>query len=301
MFDKLFNRSNDHQQPQLSFNERRLRSRSAEPARKNRESDIFNRRTQADPSDSVISSEYTKSFAWAVNGNAEKHTSCQDPNENRVSRPATALSFVLDEPDTIGVCRSITLDQIAADSHDDTLHHRNHQLDTQLTAVSERLLHNQQPKYRSIYGPKAGSNILFEEAPIITQQQLTKQSKKTEYKSKFKPFSTYVYFPGNGWLKSKQWRPASVNANVAAASNVSAAVSTGGDQVDGAANSVSADSLGIPWYEEVAERNQKANQYRSRSQFGNPILGECSFRLPTFGLEKASKIVGVFILLNQEL
>lgn len=273
MFDKLFNRSNGHQQPQLSFHERRQRSRSAEPARKNRESDIFNRRTQVDSGEN-FSSEYKKSFS-GHNGNDHK----QNGHVHQVviaERPATALSFMLDEPDTVGVSRSITLDQIAADNS--TLP-RDPQLDAQLAAVSERLLINQQqqqhPKYRSIFGRKAGSNILFQEEPVVTEQQLIKQSKKTEYKSKFKPFSTYVYLPGNGWIKTKQLRPTSAAASCAvAASNISAAVSTNGDQVDGAENVAAVDSQAIPWYEEVAERNQKANQYRSRSQFGNPILGK---------------------------
>jgi hypothetical protein len=263
MFDKLFGRTQVQQQPSLTFNERRQRSRSAEPSRRNRDSDIFNRRTN--PKDDCFSSEYRKSFAW----NLEADRSTQPinnrgagqsrSNRDAQERPATAISFMQDEVDgrSAAVSRSVTLDQIAA-SNGAIL-----SLDAQLAAVSHRLSLVEPPIKRSIFGKKSAGKVAFQNEPVVGQAPLTKNSKVTEYKAKFKPFSNYVYLPGNGWLKQKPARPSS-SASVPST-----------DQVD--APEAAADAPNPAncqqWFEEVAERNQKANQYRSRSQFGNPILG----------------------------
>ena len=64
-----------------------------------------------------------------------------------------------------------------------------------------------------------------------------KIKKKTEYKSKFRPFSAYVYVTGNGFIKPKYV-----------------------EEVDkGKTQS---------WYSEVEERSRQANHYKTRSQLG---------------------------------
>lgn len=63
----------------------------------------------------------------------------------------------------------------------------------------------------------------------------------TEYKKSYKPFSRYVYVAGLGWKKSKNVQEKE------------------GDKV-------------VDWYGEVAERTQKANEFRSRSEFGHPVV-----------------------------
>lgn len=63
---------------------------------------------------------------------------------------------------------------------------------------------------------------------------------KTEYRSKFRPFSKYVYVSGSGWKKAKDLQP--------------------GQQAH-------------QWYEEVRKLGQQADHFRSRSQFGHPISG----------------------------
>ena len=65
-----------------------------------------------------------------------------------------------------------------------------------------------------------------------------KPRKKTEYNSKFRPFDTYMYVTGSGFVKQK---------------NVSQL-----DQVDKAKQ----------WFSEVEERNKQANEYKTRSQLG---------------------------------
>lgn len=69
-----------------------------------------------------------------------------------------------------------------------------------------------------------------------------KPRKKTEYNSKFKPFNTYVYVSGSGFVKQK-------NLNQL-------------DEVDKARQ----------WFSEVEERSKQANEYKTRSQLGMTSL-----------------------------
>lgn len=284
MFDKLFGRSNAA--GVISFDERRHRSRSAEPGRKNRDSDIFNRRTGRQMDDS-FASEYRKSFAWNASDGIDSIVNRGDRSERQSRtvdpelRPATALSFMNDESGEGSnrvVSRSITMDQITV-SMPPPPHAPVDSVDSQLVAVRDRLSNDAKSKYHSIFGKKAGSNVLFQTEPTVTAVQLTKNSKLTEYKAKFKPFSNYVYLPGNGWLKPKQLRPTSAASAPNTVDQVDAAKSTTVEHKpsESAVEDAMSESLPVSyqqWYEEVAERNKKANQYRSRSQFGNPILGK---------------------------
>ena len=52
--------------------------------------------------------------------------------------------------------------------------------------------------YESIYGKKAGASTLFHKEEMIDPDALDKIPKKSEYKSRFRPFSTYVYVTGKG-------------------------------------------------------------------------------------------------------
>ncbi|XP_013772042.2 uncharacterized protein LOC106457196 isoform X2 [Limulus polyphemus] len=78
------------------------------------------------------------------------------------------------------------------------------------------------------------------------QTSSRKREKRTEYKSNFRPFSSYVYVDGN-WKKTHKLRDAE------------------GKLLDET----------NPWYSEVVERIKKADEYRVRSQ-GTPFYGEQS-------------------------
>ncbi|XP_015786884.1 uncharacterized protein LOC107364090 isoform X3 [Tetranychus urticae] len=98
---------------------------------------------------------------------------------------------------------------------------------------------------------KDNPQILFSRAtPSPQPDKPGKPITKTEYKKKFKPFSTYVYIPGSGWKKSKKV-------------DSSNATGIAGSSSEGA----------LEWYDEVVERAKKACEFRSRSQFGHPIVG----------------------------
>lgn len=84
-----------------------------------------------------------------------------------------------------------------------------------------------------------GPHVLFQKESPPPEARPVKQV--TEYKNKYKPFSRYVYVSGYGWKKSKDVRD-SESANA------------------------------VDWYAEVAERIQKANEFRSRSEFGHPVV-----------------------------
>lgn len=87
--------------------------------------------------------------------------------------------------------------------------------------------------------PNGRPHILFaREAIPIPLSLVKKHVSKSEYKAKYRPFSTYMYVSGNGWKKSK---------NVAPLDDVH------------------------EWYAEVSERGRKANEFRSRSQFGHQV------------------------------
>ncbi|CAL1271199.1 unnamed protein product [Larinioides sclopetarius] len=89
--------------------------------------------------------------------------------------------------------------------------------------------------------------------PCVIHRELTssekpldgKKKNKTEYKAKYKPFTSYVYVDGE-WKKTS--RLMKVPEKVAV------------DHVE-------------PWFVEVAERLQKANEYRWRGH-GHPLYGE---------------------------
>lgn len=86
--------------------------------------------------------------------------------------------------------------------------------------------------------PIGRPHILFAREALPVPLSMVKVSKKTEYKAKFKPFSAYVYVTGNGWKKSKYM---ALDGNVR------------------------------QWFEEKVEREKKAVEFRSRSQFGHPL------------------------------
>lgn len=168
--------------------------------------------------------------------------------------------------------------------------------------------------YESIYGQKAGATTLFQRVEVVSPNTLNKMSKKSEYKSKLKPFAQYCYIPGKGWFKPKKIKAAeevqtkqieeiatpaisikpqetsSVKSQVINESSEkpavteSKAVSISGveearpaatpaksvaDEVDA---SISEDKA-LSWYKDALERKLKANEFRYRSEFGNPILG----------------------------
>ena len=178
--------------------------------------------------------------------------------------------------------------------------------------------------YESIYGKKAGATTLFQRVEVISPNTLNKMAKKSEYKSKLKPFTQYSYIPGKGWfkpkkIKAKEETPAKQIEEIAtpaisikphetssvksqeiksqitnqvsnAAPIESKAVSVNGqeevrsvatpagksvtDEVDTAI-----EDKQLLWYKEALERKLKANEFRYRSEFGNPILGKCVFSL----------------------
>ncbi|XP_053208534.1 uncharacterized protein LOC128392528 isoform X2 [Panonychus citri] len=100
--------------------------------------------------------------------------------------------------------------------------------------------------------------VLFTRAtpsPPVVDSKPGKPNTKTEYKKKFKPFSTYVYIPGSGWKKSKQ--------TTKDPDAVGFSSETGRSTSEGA----------LEWYGEVVERAKKACEFRSRSQFGHPVVG----------------------------
>ncbi|XP_076363007.1 uncharacterized protein LOC143253282 isoform X2 [Tachypleus tridentatus] len=84
--------------------------------------------------------------------------------------------------------------------------------------------------------------------------------KKTEYKSKFQPFSAYVYVDGS-WKKTEKLREME------------------GKHLDEA----------NPWYSEVVERIKKAGEYRVRSQ-GRPFYGDQSTVITRKSVEDESHL-----------
>ncbi|XP_022247782.1 nuclear protein MDM1-like isoform X2 [Limulus polyphemus] len=86
----------------------------------------------------------------------------------------------------------------------------------------------------------------------------TIMGKKTEYKSKFQPFSAYVYVDGS-WKKTEKLRDVE------------------GKPLDEA----------NPWYSEVVERIKKAGEYRVRSQ-GRPFYGDQSTMITRKSVEDES-------------
>lgn len=190
--------------------------------------------------------------------------------------------------------------------------------------------------YESIYGKKAGATTLFQRVEVVSPNTLNKMSKKSEYKSKLKPFAQYAYIPGKGWFKPKKIKakeeipakqiedgavtPAisikpqetssvksqaihSISNPVQAVESKAVSVNgqeeqaapppavatparSAGDEVDAAV-----EDKQLLWYREAMERKLKANEFRYRSEFGNPILGKfrisslCStYFLPEFRL-----------------
>ncbi|XP_067135893.1 fibrous sheath CABYR-binding protein-like [Centruroides vittatus] len=73
-------------------------------------------------------------------------------------------------------------------------------------------------------------------------EDLKRKLRKTEYKAKFRPFSTYVYIDG-GWKKPSKIKNVTTKLEV------------------------------NPWYTEVVERLKKADEYRWRAH-GRPLYGE---------------------------
>lgn len=106
-----------------------------------------------------------------------------------------------------------------------------------------------------------GSDLDLQDDDAILEALKRKRIKKTEYKSKFRPFSSYVYIDG-GWKKAEK-------------------------------DEVKTEVDPNAWYSEVAERLKKADEYRWRSH-GGPLLGEKSSpympefsnqeRCPTFSI-----------------
>ena len=190
-------------------------------------------------------------------------------------------------------------------------------------ALNEELLLEKLSKlntYESIYGKKAGATTLFQRVEVISPTTLNKMSKKSEYKSKLKPFAQYCYVPGKGWFKPKKIKateevqakqieeiatPAlsikpqdassvksqaitEITEKPVQAVTESKAVSINGveevrpatatpakstaDEVDA---SIAEEREKEKWYREALERKLKANEFRYRSEFGNPILGRC--------------------------
>ncbi|XP_023226100.1 nuclear protein MDM1-like isoform X2 [Centruroides sculpturatus] len=88
-----------------------------------------------------------------------------------------------------------------------------------------------------------GTDLDLQDDDAILEALKRKRIKKTEYKSKFRPFSSYVYIDG-GWKKAEK-------------------------------DEVKAEVDPNAWYSEVAERLKKADEYRWRSH-GGPLLGEKS-------------------------
>ena len=76
-----------------------------------------------------------------------------------------------------------------------------------------------------------------------SDESIKMKTRKTEYKAKFRPFSAYVYIPGNGFKKAKDIDPLCAK------------------QVN-------------DWMYEVTERTAKAAEFSRRSKFGHPIIGD---------------------------
>lgn len=78
---------------------------------------------------------------------------------------------------------------------------------------------------------------------ILNTTTCIKLRRKTEYKSKFRPFSAYVYLPGDGFIKRKNL----CNGDFDRAKE---------------------------WYHEVTDRSLKAFELQKASQSGHPIVGD---------------------------
>lgn len=88
-----------------------------------------------------------------------------------------------------------------------------------------------------------GPHVLFNDVTTPVTLRNEKKSRKTEYKAKYRPFSAYMYVSGNGWKKPKDVEKCHE-----------------GDKAH-------------EWYFEVEERGKQAAGFRSRSEFGHPIVG----------------------------
>ncbi|XP_022256825.1 nuclear protein MDM1-like isoform X3 [Limulus polyphemus] len=115
--------------------------------------------------------------------------------------------------------------------------------------------------------PKALEDGSFESAEGITEEQNEdeqtsprKKGSKTEYKSKYQPFSSYIYVDGS-WKKTQKL----------------------GDVEGKPLDETN------PWYTEVVERIKKADEYRIRSQ-GRPFYGDHSPLIPGKSMEDDSPL-----------
>ena len=88
----------------------------------------------------------------------------------------------------------------------------------------------------------SGDNLTASSDTAINTDSV-KLRRKTEYKSKFRPFSAYVYLPGDGFIKRKNL----CNGDFDRAKE---------------------------WYHEVTDRSIKAFELQKASQSGHPILGD---------------------------
>ncbi|XP_074599662.1 uncharacterized protein LOC141854023 [Brevipalpus obovatus] len=95
--------------------------------------------------------------------------------------------------------------------------------------------------FNEIQAFKSGPNVLLQRESPPPELKPIKPNVKTEYREKFKPFSRYVYVQGQGWKKPKDVKDQETNQ-------------------------------AVDWYEEVAERIQRANEFRTRSQYGHPVV-----------------------------
>ncbi|KAK4337348.1 hypothetical protein RND71_043618 [Anisodus tanguticus] len=328
--------------------EKRLRSRSADPSRRFKKTDIFFN-NQISTVDEIpnASTEYKKSFAWPKNqlcedktlkkrcefthaagltskesaANQQAHaiqnsngstsiviepidyarttgsaTNLASVNIEQEYRPLTAMALVDSElakkiSSSISsqtsskiesqVNKSVTLTNINdfANQNDKIKKHDRNFMYCEKIGQKDSSSKDKNNNSTSLYMSQNDEKLLLEKLNNLSHDQLMNEKKvvisnreqttemndskkipkKTEYKAKFKPFSTYVYISGKGWFKPKTEK----KENAQSRNNV--------DEIDSLIK-----NKGEVWYKEVLERNLKANEFRSRSEFGNPILGRSS-------------------------